>query len=95
MIARFLIDFEDAGDYFLVSIETNDKASLIDELKGYSRDVLYVDSKDDISDKDTGKRRLKHGIIRRCAWWGSKSGFRMRFETSQWRMDTLKKAVKC
>ena len=45
---------------------------------------------------DKGKRRLDDGsIVRRCQWWGSKIGYMMRFETSPYRMETLKKAVVC
>ena len=99
MILRFLVDYGNigsslGGDYYMMTIETEDKASLINELKRYSKDVLYIDSKDELGAKDKGKRRLDDGsIIRRCQWWGSKIGYCMRFETSPYRMETLKKAV--
>ena len=79
----------------MITVETNDKTALIDELKGYSRDVRYVDSKDELGQKDIGKRRLQHGIIRRCGFFGSKIGYCMRFETSQYKMGIIKKAVAC
>ena len=94
LILRFLVDYANQGDYYMMTIETEDKASLITELKRWSNDVRYVDSKDELGSKDKGKRRLDDGsIVRRCQWWGSKIGYCMRFETSPYRMETMKKAV--
>ena len=94
MILRFLADYANQGDYYMMTIETEDKASLIAELKRYSHDVLYIDSKDELGSKDKGKRRLDDGsIVRRCDFFGSKVGYMMRFETSPYRMEILKKAV--
>ena len=93
-IVRFLVDYANQGDYYMMTIEAEDKASLITELKRWSNDVRYVDSKDELGSKDKGKRRLDDGsIVRRCQWWGSKIGYCMRFETSPYRMETMKKAV--
>ena len=93
-IVRFLVDYANQGDYYMMTIETEDKASLITELKRWSNDVRYVDSKDELGSKDKGKRRLDDGsIVRRCQWWGSKIGYCMRFETSPYSMETMKKAV--
>ena len=78
----------------MMTIETEDKASLIAELKRWSNDVRYVDSKDELGSKDKGKRRLDDGsIVRRCDFFGSKISYMMRFETSPYRMGILKKAV--
>ena len=94
LILRFLVDYANQGDYYMMTIETEDKASLIAELKRYSRDVRYVDSKDELGSKDKGKRRLDDGsIVRRCGFFGSKISYMMRFETSPYRMGILKKAV--
>ena len=94
MILRFLVDYANQGDYYMMTIETEDKASLIAELKRWSNDVRYVDSKDELGSKDKGKRRLDDGsIVRRCDFFGSKVGYMMRFETSPYRMGILKKAV--
>lgn len=93
-IVRFLVDYANQGDYYMMTIETEDKASLINELKRYSKDVLYIDSKDELGAKDKGKRRLDDGsIVRRCTFFGSKISYMMRFETSPYRMEILKKAV--
>ncbi len=101
MILRFLVDYGNigsslGGDYYMMSIETEGKGSLINELKRYSKDVLYIDSKDELGAKDKGKRRLDDGsIVRRCTFFGSKISYMMRFETSPYKMEIMKKAVVC
>lgn len=92
MIYRFLVD--DSGDFYMMTVETEDKQRTVATLKGYSRDVRYVDSKDELGKKDTGKRRLPDGsIVRRCVFFGCKVGAMMRFEKSAYKLGTVKKAV--
>ena len=95
MIFRFLVDYGNIGDYYMMTIETEDKALLTTKLKQYSNDVRYVDSKNELGAKDKGKRVLSDGsIVRRCVFFGSKIGFLARFAKSPYRMGILKKAVR-
>ena len=94
MIVSMLVDLNDDGDFYRLTIETEDKARLFRTLSQYSRDVRDIEDKDEPGRKDVGKRRLPDGsTILNCKFFGSKIGYIMRFETSRYKLETIQKAV--
>lgn len=95
MILSVLMDFNDAGDFYRVTIETEDRARLFRTLAMYSHDVRYIEDKDERGRKDVGTRVLSDGsVILNCKFFGSKIGYLMRFETSQYKSGVIQKAVR-
>lgn len=95
MILSVLVDLNDAGDFYRLTIETEDKARLFRTLSQYSRDVRYIEDKDEPGRKDVGTRRLPDGsTILNCKFFGSKIGYVMRFETSRYKFEVIEKAVR-
>lgn len=93
MIYIFLVDFNDKGDLYRMLIETNDLVGTTKKLCQYSHDVRYIGSKDSLGNKDKGARKLtSNAIIRRTTWFGSKIGYKMRFETSEYKKNIIKQA---
>ena len=89
-----LVDLNDVGDLYRLTVETEDKARLFRTLSQYSRDVRYIEDKDEPGRKDVGTRRLLDGsTILNCKFFGSKIGYIMRFETSRYKLETIQKAV--
>ena len=94
MIVTMLVDLNDDGDFYRLTIETEDKARLFRTLSQYSRDVRYIEDKDEPGRNDEGNRRLPDGsTILQCKFFGSKMGYIMRFETSRYKLETIQKAV--
>lgn len=94
MIVSVLVDFNDEGDFYRLTIETENKHRLFEYLTSLSNDVRYIEDKEERGRKDTGCRVLPDGsTILRCQWFGSKIGHMMRFETSPYKMGVIKKAV--
>lgn len=88
-----LMDFNDTGDFYRLTIETEDKQALFKYLCQFSNDVRYIEDKEERGKKDVGTRVLPDGsTILRCQWFGSKIGHLMRFETSQYKMGVINKA---
>lgn len=88
-----LMDFNDTGDFYRLTIETEDKQVLFKYLCQFSNDVRYIEDKEERGKKDVGTRVLPDGsTILRCQWFGSKIGHLMRFETSPYKMGVIKKA---
>lgn len=93
MIHQILMDLNNTGDYYRILIESDNLPRTLSELLKYSKDVLYVDSKEELGKKDKGIRVLTDGsIVRRCQFFGSKIGYQMRFQTSEYKLNTIKKA---
>lgn len=94
MIYNVLIDYGNQGDLFRLAIESEDLHSTLRTLLNYSNDVRYIDSKDELGKKDKGNKVLEDGsIIRRSQFFGSKIGYQMRFQTSEYKTNILNKAV--
>lgn len=95
MIVSVLMDFNDEGDFYRLTIETEDRARLWRTLAGYSRDVRYIEDKETRGRKDVGRRRLPDGsVILNCKFFGSKVGYLMRFAASQYKDGVIRKAVR-
>lgn len=88
------MDFNDAGDLYRVSVETDDPVRAAEAFLRYSKDVRYVGSKEERGTKDKGNRVLCDGAVMcRCTWFGSKIGYKMRFATSEYKRNIIEKAV--
>ena len=94
MIVRCLVDLNNEGVLFLLTIQTEDKDMLFELLKEHSHDVRFIEEKDEPSRRDTGDRKLDDGsIVLRCQSFGDKVGAMYAFGKSQGKMCTIEKAV--
>ncbi len=93
MIYSVLVDLNNSGDLYRLLIESDNLARALEELLKVSDDVRYVDAKEEPGKKDKGIRVLPDGsIVRRCQFFGSKIGYNMRFATSEYKLNTIRKA---
>ncbi|BAL85146.1 hypothetical protein SELR_pSRC300730 (plasmid) [Selenomonas ruminantium subsp. lactilytica TAM6421] len=93
MIYSVLMDLNNGGDLYRLLIESDNLTRTLKELLKYSDDVRYVDAKEEPGKKDKGIRVLADGsVVRRCQFFGSKVGYNMRFATSEYKLNTIKKA---
>lgn len=87
------MDLNNDGNLYRLMVESDDLCRTLGQLVEFSPDVRYVDSKEDLGKKDKGERVLPDGsIIRRCQFFGSKTGYNMRFATSEYKLNTIRKA---
>lgn len=94
MIVRVLVDLNDEGWLYLLTIQTEDKDRLFELLKEHSHDVRFIEEKEEPSKRDTGDRKLDDGsIVLRCQSFGDKVGAMYAFGKSQGKMCTIEKAV--
>ena len=93
MIYSVLVDLNNSGDLYRLLVESDNLTRTLEELLKISDDVRYVDAKEELGKKDKGIRVLPDGsIVRRCQFFGSKVGYNMRFATSEYKLNTIKKA---
>lgn len=93
MVYQILADLHNDGDLYRLMVESENLIGTLKELCKFSRDVRYVDAKEELGKKDKGERRLADGsIIRRCQWFGSMVGAKMGFGVNQHKMNTVLKA---
>lgn len=93
MIHQILMDLNNDGNLYRLMVESDDLCRTLAQLLEYSPDVRYVDSKGELGRKDKGVRVLPDGsVVRRCQFFGSKTGYNMRFATSEYKLNTVKKA---
>lgn len=93
MVHQILMDLNNDGNLYRLMVESDDVCRTLGQLLEYSPDVRYVDSKAEPGKKDKGVRVLPDGsVIRRAQFFGSKTGYNMRFATSDYKMNIVKKA---
>ena len=90
MIHQILIDYRDSGDYFRISVESPKSSDEVCRyfLK-YSHDVRYWRSYESRSKHDKGTRETPVGTLVSCAYFGTKVGYNMRFETNEWKLKSF------
>ena len=73
MILSLLVDFNDRGKLFSMTIETENEKRLFKTLHKYSHDVRFIEEKEERGAKDKGKRVLSDGsIVLRCKFFSDK-----------------------
>lgn len=94
MIHIFLVDLNNAGELYRLSIQTEDVKKTAETLLEYSKDVRYIGNKEEAGRKDIGVRKLPDGsTIVRCQFFGDKIGYVNRFAANETRMNIINKAV--
>ena len=94
MILSVLVDYNDCGILYSMTVETENKERLFQTLHKYSRDVRFVETKQKRGAKDRGKRVLSDGsIILRCKYFGDKVPAMCAFAKSPGKMNILDMGV--
>lgn len=94
MIVRCLVDLNNEGFLYTLTIQTEDKERLFQELKLHSNDVRYIEDKKEPSNRDKGDRILTDGSrVLRCQFFGDKVCGLSAFGKSEGRMFIINKAV--
>lgn len=94
MILSLLVDFNDKGSLFSLTIETKNKKKLFKTLHKYSHDVRFIEEKEERGAKDKGERVLSDGsIVLRCKFFGDKVSSMYAFNKSPGKMNVLRMGV--
>lgn len=94
MIVRCLVDLNNEGFLYTLTIQTEDKERLFQELKLHSDDVRFIEDKKEPSVRDKGTRVLTDGSrVLRCQFFGDKVCGLSAFGKSEGRMFIINKAV--
>lgn len=94
MIVRCLVDLNNEGVLYLLTIQTEDRERLFKELKSFSNDVRYVEDKEEPSQRDKGDRILTDGSkVLRCQFFGDKVYGLSAFSKNAGKMAVINKAV--
>ena len=87
MIVRCLVDLNNEGVLFLLTIQTEDRERLFN-------DVRYVEDKEEPSQRDKGDRILTDGSkVLRCQFFGDKVYGLSAFSKNAGKMAVINKAV--
>lgn len=90
MIHQILVDYRDAGDYFRFSIESNlSPQEITSYFQQYSHDVRYWRSQEEPRRNEKGTRVTPIGTLISCGYFGTKIGYQMRFESSDYRLKGM------
>lgn len=94
MILSVLVDFNDKGGLFSLTIETKNRNKLFKTLHKYSHDVRFIEEKEERGAKDKGERVLSDGsTVLRCKYFGDKIPAMYAFQKSPGKMNILKRGV--
>lgn len=94
MIVRCLVDLNNEGYLYTLTIQTEDKEKLFEELKLFSNDVRYIEDKEEPSKRDKGDKILSDGSkVLRCQFFGDKVCGISAFGKSEGRMFIINKAT--
>lgn len=94
MILSLLVDFNDKGSLYSMTVETANKTKLFKTLHKYSNDVRFIEEKEERGAKDKGERVLSDGsIVLRCKYFGDKVSSVYAFGKSPGKMNVLKMGV--
>ena len=94
MILSVLVDFNDKGALFSMTIETKNKKKLFQTLHKYSHDVRFVEQKEKRGARDKGERRLSDGsTVLRCKYFGDKIPAMYAFDKSPGKMRIIDMGV--
>lgn len=94
MILSLLVDFNDKGSLYSMTVETANKSRLFKTLHKYSNDVRFIEEKEERGAKDKGERVLSDGsIVLRCKYFGDKVSSVYAFGKSPGKMNVLKMGV--
>lgn len=95
MILCLLVDYNDSGDFYRLTVETENPLRMFREFLGISHDVRYIESKSEKGKRDKGVRRMPDGsVILRSCFFGSKIGAMMRFENNAYKIGVIQKAMR-
>ena len=87
MIHQILLDYRDSGDYFRLSIESEEAPKdILIYLQKYSKDVRYWRNYNERRKSEKGTRVTPVGTIVSCGYFGTKTGYNMRFESSEYKL---------
>ena len=94
MILSMLVDFNNRGTLFSMTIETKDRDKLFQTLHKYSNDVRFIEEKKERGAKDKGARVLSDGsTVLRCKYFGDKIPAMYAFGKSPGKMNILNMGV--
>lgn len=81
MIHQILVDYRDSGDYFRFSVDSNRSPhDILRYFRQYSHDVRYWRNYGALGKHDKGNRMTPVGTIVSCGYFGTKTGYNMRFQ---------------
>lgn len=94
MIHQVLVDYRDSGDYFRFSIDsTEEPQDILEYFQQYSHDVRYWRSQEEPRRNEKGTRVTPVGTLISCGYFGTKIGYQMRFESSDYRLKGMNDSI--